>query len=109
MSEHIKHITEDHFESTIKTGATLVDFYADWCGPCRMITPHLESLAKELQGQVTIVKIDVDHAQRVASTYQVTSIPTLILFHNGKETGRIVGVRDAKAIKEFIQAAKKLP
>jgi len=102
MSEHIKKISEDHFESTIQKGVTLVDFYADWCGPCRVLTPHLETVAKELAGEVSFVKLDVDQAQKVASTYQVTSVPTLILFKDGKEKGRIVGVRDAKALKEFI-------
>ncbi len=107
MSETIKKITEDTFDEAVKQGVTLVDFYADWCGPCRMIAPHLESLSKELQGQASIVKLDVDHAQRIASTYQVTSIPTLILFREGQEMGRLVGVRDAKTLKEFILSAKK--
>ncbi len=93
---------EDTFDETIKKGTTLVDFYADWCGPCRMITPHLEAVAKELEGKANIVKLDVEHAQRIASQYEVTSVPTLILFKDGKEVGRIVGVRDAKALKEFI-------
>jgi thioredoxin 1 len=107
MSEHVKKIAEDEFEETVKQGITLVDFYADWCGPCRMIAPHLESLSKELTGEAQIVKLDVDHAQRVASNYQVTSIPTLILFREGEEVGRLVGVRDAKTLKEFILSAKK--
>ena len=104
---NLKQVTEDTFETEIQKGIVLVDFYADWCGPCRMIAPHLEALSQELQGQASIVKLDVDHAQKIASTYEVTSIPTLILFLNGKETGRIVGVRDAKALKEFILSAKK--
>jgi thioredoxin 1 len=104
---NLKQVTEDTFEAEIKNGIVLVDFYADWCGPCRMIAPHLEALSQELQGQASIVKLDVDHAQRIASTYEVTSIPTLILFRDGKEAGRIVGVRDAKALKEFILSAKK--
>jgi thioredoxin 1 len=107
MSEQIKKITEDHFKETIKKGITLVDFYADWCGPCRMLTPHLEKVSGELQGQASIVKLDVDHAQGITSTYQVTSVPTLILFRDGDEVGRLVGVRDAKAIKDFILSAKK--
>lgn len=107
MSEHIKMITEDQFETTVKKGVTLVDFYADWCGPCKMITPHLETVAKELDGKASIIKIDVDKAQRIASTYQVTSIPTLILFSDGKEVDRIVGVRNAKDIKEFILTAAR--
>ena len=105
MSEHVKKVTEDQFDSEIKSGVVLVDFYADWCGPCRMIAPHLEALAKELSGQASIVKIDVDHAQKVASTYQVTSIPTLVLFKNGKKVDQIVGVRNKEALKEFILSA----
>lgn len=107
MSEHIQTISEDQFEKTIKNGVTLVDFYADWCGPCKMITPHLESVAKELHGKASIIKVDVDQAQSVAATYQVTSIPTLILFDNGREAGRIVGVQNAKAIKELILTVAK--
>ncbi len=107
MSENLKKITEDTFDAATKQGIVLVDFYADWCGPCRMIAPHLETLSKELEGQASIVKLDVDHAQQIASKYQVTSIPTLILFREGKEVGRIVGVRDLKALREFILSAKK--
>jgi len=105
MAEHIKMISEDQFEKTIEHGVTLVDFYADWCGPCRIMTPHLEAVAKEMEGKVTIVKIDVDKAQQVSSTYQITSIPTLVLFKDGKQVDTMVGVRDAKAIKEFVGKA----
>ena len=105
MAEHIKMISEDQFEKTIEHGVTLVDFYADWCGPCRIVTPHLEAVAKEMEGKVTIVKIDVDKAQQVSSTYQITSIPTLVLFKDGKQVDTMVGVRDAKAIKEFVGKA----
>ena len=107
MSENLKRITEDTFNEEIKKGTVLVDFYADWCGPCRMIAPHLEALSKEMQGEVSIVKLDVDHAQTVASNYQITSIPTLILFREGREVGRVVGVLNAKALKDFILSGKK--
>ena len=72
-----------------------------------MIAPHLEALSVELKDEAAIVKLDVDHAQRIASSYQVTSIPTLILFREGQEMGRLVGVRDAKTLKEFILSAKR--
>jgi len=105
MSDAFKYLDEDNFSEGIKSGVVLVDFYADWCGPCRMLTPVLEKVAGELQGKATIAKIDIDKAQKTASTFQVTSIPTLVLFKEGKEVGRLVGLRDEATIKEFITSA----
>ncbi|MFI5333876.1 MAG: thioredoxin [Chlamydiales bacterium] len=102
--EGIKLLTDASFEKEIKEGVTLVDFYADWCGPCRMLAPVLEKVAKDVKGKAQVAKLDVDSAQRVASSFQVTSIPTLILFQNGKEVGRIVGLKDAETLKQFILA-----
>ncbi len=101
-SEELKLITESAFDTEIQKGLVLVDFYADWCGPCRMQAPVLEKLAKELTGKARIVKIDVDAAQKVAAKFQITSIPTLILFKDGKEAGRIVGLKDGETLKQFI-------
>jgi len=101
----VAHLEDNSFDQTIRSGVVLVDFYADWCGPCRMLTPVLEQVAKESAGQVMVAKLDIDKNQKVASAYQVTSVPTMILFKNGKEVGRLVGLRDAKGIKEFIAKA----
>lgn len=105
-SEYIKKLSEDNFEKDIENGVTLVDFYADWCGPCRMMTPVLEKVAKEVHGQAMVAKLDIDQAQKVASSYQITSVPTLILFKDGKEMGRLVGLRDMETVKDFIFSAK---
>lgn len=102
MGDQFKHLTEETFDQGVSAGVTLVDFYADWCGPCRMLTPVLEEVAKEIKGKATIAKIDIDQAQKTASSFQVTSIPTLVLFKNGKEVGRLVGLRDKDTIKDFI-------
>lgn len=102
MSDLIIYLDNDNFDEKIKAGVTLIDFYADWCGPCRMLTPILEEVAKTMQGKVTVAKLDIDKNQRVAGSYQVTSVPTMILFKNGKEMGRLVGLRDAEGIKKFI-------
>lgn len=102
MHESMKYLTEENFDKEIQSGLTLVDFYADWCGPCRMLTPILEKLSKEMKGKAVIAKIDIDKAQRVASDFQVTSIPTLVLFQGGKEIGRLVGLRDEETIKDFV-------
>lgn len=104
MGEHMKKLTEDNFDKEIKEGVTLVDFYADWCGPCRMLAPVLEKVSKEVGAHASIGKLDIDRAQRIASSYQVTSIPTMILFKDGKEIGRLVGLRDADTIKEFVMS-----
>jgi len=105
MSDVFKYLDEENFSEETKDGIVLVDFYADWCGPCRMLTPVLEKVAADVQNKATIAKIDIDKAQKTASSFQVTSIPTLILFKDGKEVGRLVGLRDESTIKEFIESA----
>lgn len=105
MSKFIKSVNEAEFNQEVKDGTVLVDFFADWCGPCRMMTPILEKVAEEMQGKVSVIKIDIDQAQQIASQFQVTSIPTLVLLKKGSETGRLVGLRDAGAIKEFIEGS----
>lgn len=102
----IKHFTDGDFENQVKAGVTLVDFHADWCGPCRTLAPVLEQVAKDLQGKATIGKVDIDHEQKTAAQFQITSVPTMILFKEGKEVGRLVGLQTADAVKQFIDSAK---
>lgn len=105
MGNEIKKLTEDNFEKEISKGTHLVDFYADWCGPCRMLAPVLEKVAGEVKGKAVIGKLDIDHAQKTAANFQITSVPTLIVFKDGKEMGRLVGLRDAETVKEFVLSA----
>ncbi|MBA3958120.1 MAG: thioredoxin [Parachlamydiaceae bacterium] len=105
MSEHVKYLNDENFEATIKKGVTLVDFYADWCGPCRRIAPVIEELAAELNGKAVIAKLDVEQAQKTTATFQVTSIPTIILFKDGQEVKRIVGLADKESLKKLILSA----
>lgn len=82
----------------------LVDFWATWCGPCKMIAPVLEELAADLEGQLTVGKLDVDSNQATAQEYGVLSIPTLILFKNGQPVDRIVGFKPKEALLSQISA-----
>jgi len=102
---NFKHLTDANFDHEIKHGVTLVDFHADWCGPCRMLAPVLEEVAKEIKGKASIGKVNIDNEQKTAAQFQITSVPTMILFKDGKEVNRLIGLRNADAIKKFILAA----
>jgi len=92
-SEHMNEFTDGNFDAEVLKSdvPTLVDFWATWCAPCRAIAPVVESLAAQYKGQVKVGKLDVDHNQKVASTYGVRSIPTLLLFKGGKVVEQLVG------------------
>lgn len=105
MAQHILYLNDSNFESTIAKGVTLVDFYADWCGPCRTIAPIIEELSSEFHGQAKIAKVDIEQSQITTTNLQITSIPTLILFKDGKEIKRIVGLRDKATLNSLVSAA----
>lgn len=104
-TDTLKYLTDDDFEATIAKGVSLIDFYADWCGPCRMLNPIIAELADEYKGRATIAKLDVDKAQNAAKKFNVASIPTVILFINGEEAKRVVGVRDKQTFKTMLDAS----
>jgi thioredoxin 2 len=91
-------VEEQDFDQTVLQSAApvLVDFYADWCAPCKMVAPLVDELAREHAGRVLVAKIDTDHAQQVSMRYQIRGIPTLILFKDGEEAGRSVGFEPEK-------------
>lgn len=93
----VQKLNRNNFDSVIASGTALVDFYADWCGPCRMVAPVVDEIAKE-RGDVTVGKINVDDEGELAMKYGVMSIPTLIVFKDGKEKTRLVGARPKAAI-----------
>jgi len=92
-SAKIKVLTDKNFNQQIKKGVMLVDFWAAWCGPCKMMAPILNDLSEELDGNNSIGKLNVEQYQSVSATYQVRGIPTMILFKDGKEINRFVGIK----------------
>ena len=100
MSENILTLTNSNFETEIKKPGTpiLVDFWAEWCGPCRMVAPVLEKLAEEYVGKLRIGKVNVDDESSLAGRYGIQSIPTLIVFRDGREAQRLSGAMPASAI-----------
>jgi thioredoxin 1 len=108
MSTQPFHLTDENFEQTIqKNKLVLVDFWANWCGPCRALAPTIEELAKENIGKMLIGKLDVDENPAIAERFKVFSIPTMIFFKNGQEAERLVGLcpkgRIADAISKHSQ------
>ncbi|MDR3623786.1 MAG: thioredoxin [Chlamydiales bacterium] len=101
----IEKVTDDNFAASIAAGVVLVDFYADWCGPCRMLAPVIDKVAVAMKGQAKVVKLDTDQAEKTAASLQITSIPTLILFKEGKEVDRVVGLKDEQALLAMIKRA----
>lgn len=95
-------LTKENFNDSVQNGVSLVDFWAPWCGPCKMQLPIVEELATELEGTAVIAKINVDEQPELASQFGVMSIPTLILFKDGQPVDKMVGLQSKDALKAKI-------
>jgi thioredoxin 1 len=106
MSEHIQHITDDSFEQDVLQSATpvLVDYWAEWCGPCKMIAPILDEVAKEYSGRLKVAKLNIDDNQNTPPKYGIRGIPTLMLFKNGNMEAMKVGALSKSQLTAFIDS-----
>ena len=106
-SENIVEVTDSNFQTEILSSKlpVLVDFWAVWCSPCRAIAPHVEALAKEYDGKLRVGKCDIDSNSEVATQYDIRSIPTLLVFKEGKVVGQVVGAVPRAKIEDLIKKA----
>ncbi|PZJ29178.1 thioredoxin [Staphylococcus aureus] len=95
-------VTDADFDSKVESGVQLVDFWATWCGPCKMIAPVLEELAADYEGKADILKLDVDENPSTADKYEVMSIPTLIVFKDGQPVDKVVGFQPKENLAEVL-------
>lgn len=106
MSEHIHYVTDDTFEQEVLQSPTpvLVDYWADWCGPCKMISPILDEVAKEYTGRLKVCKLNIDENQQIPPKYGIRGIPTLMIFKNGNVEATKVGALSKSQLTAFIDS-----
>ncbi len=102
MSESIKNLTAQEFDDFISEGNVVIDFWAAWCGPCRMVAPVIDQLADEFQDKLVVAKVNVDDEGELATRFRIMSIPTIILFKDGEIAERLIGVRTKDEFKSVI-------
>ena len=95
-------LNKDNFDQSISNGVALVDFWAEWCGPCKMQLPIIEEFSSEMEGKATIGKVNVDEELELAQSFGIQSIPTLILFKDGKPVKKLVGLHSKESLYEEV-------
>jgi len=103
MVQHIEIADQDAFKQTIASGVTLVDFYSEWCGPCKMFAPIVDEVADLFEGQLKIAKVDIDKVEEVAREYKVMSVPTVIIFKDGQAMEKNAGLADTDDLTDLVK------
>ncbi|GHT82739.1 thioredoxin [Betaproteobacteria bacterium] len=106
MSEHIHYVTDSNFESEVLKSEipVLVDYWADWCGPCKVIAPHLDAVANDYAGRIKVVKLNIDENQQTPPVYGIRGIPTLMIFKGGNVEATKVGALSKSQLTSFIDS-----
>ena len=102
----VKEVTDETFDLEVEQaeGVTMVDFWAAWCGPCRLVAPIVDELAQEYEGQITVAKLDVDASQRTAMRFNVRSIPSILFFKDGEHVDTVIGAVPKQALEKKLKA-----
>ena len=103
-SETVRDLTEETFDNGVSSGLTLVDFWAEWCAPCKALTPAIEQMATDFNGKLNVAKVDIDANPRIPGRFGIRGIPTVILFKDGKQVDMFVGNSPQK-IREMVERA----
>lgn len=101
----LKHLKSDGFDDFVSEGASVIDFYADWCGPCKIMAPRFEEVAKEMKGKVNFAKVDVDNddSREISERFEILSIPTLLFIKDGEVVNRITGALSKEDLIDAIE------
>lgn len=105
MAHKIIELTDSNFQETIKSGVTLVDFWAPWCGPCLMQGPIVDQVAEKVDGKATVAKVNVDESMQTAMRYRIQSIPSLLVFKDGEVADQMVGVQSEEQLLSAVNEA----
>jgi thioredoxin 1 len=105
LTTQVQHLDEQTFDPAVAEGVTIVDFYADWCGPCRMLAPAVEEAAQKLAGTATVAKVNVDQCPALAGRFRIQAIPLVVVLRDGQEVNRLVGLQTADGLCSAAQEA----
>ena len=100
----MKIVENNEFKSEIESGITVVDFFATWCGPCKMLAPVLEGLSGDMEGKAKFIKVDIDQSSDLANEFQIASVPTMVIFKDGQKVEQLIGFLPKEKIQQTIEA-----